>query len=139
MSDPFYYDPPLRVWVAPRNPADYAPLPALLYSSTDDEVLVSEYDRGKKVFSDKKIARQTTANKDFNVIKLEMLAEQGRVLEKAKEEYTNQASVYSHIYDLKPNAYPENAYKLHLEKEEEKEEEKVVTPAKPKPATRRRR
>jgi hypothetical protein len=147
MSERFFCDPPEQVWVMPSDPADLAPLPAILHSYTEHEIIVSEYDRKSKQFLLAERERRTQAFKNFATCRLAMLDRQSTVLEKAKAEYQNQASIYSHLDSMVPAAYPEEAFKSFIKKPEPEEvpdlppDEPIQEQAKPatqRPSRRRR-
>jgi hypothetical protein len=146
MSERFFCDPPEQVWVMPSDPADLAPLPAILHSYDDGAGFISEYDRKSKQF----LLGYTLCEVYFHVFetcRLAMLDRQSAVLAKAKDEYMNQASIYSHLDSMVPAAYPEEAFKSFIKKPEPEEvpdlppDEPIQEQAKPatqRPSRRRR-
>jgi hypothetical protein len=140
MSERVFCDPPEQVWIVPTDPADLAPLPAILHTYTEHEIIVSEYDRKSKQFLLAERERRTTACKTFEECRQLMLQRQRAVLLKAKEEYRNQASVFSHLDNMPPAAYPEDAFKSFTAKPEPEptqEEEQPAPQEQVKPATQR--
>lgn len=127
----------------PSDPADLAPLPAILHSYDDGYACISGYDRKSKQF----LLCETPCEvyfHQFETCRLAMLDRQSAVLAKAKDEYMNQASVYSHLDNMVPAAYPEEAFKSFTAKPEpepEPEEEPIQEQSKPatqRPSRRRR-
>lgn len=138
MSDRTNFDPPLKVWVMPSDHQDLLPLPALLHSETEHEIIASEYDRRSKSFKVFERERRTTAHRDFEACRVAMLQEQSAVLEMAKQEARNQASIYNHILSVPPAAFPDDAYQAFIKKPEAEEEaiQEEVKPEEP-PANER--
>lgn len=120
-----HFDPPLKVWIVPTDHQDLLPLPALLHSETEHEIIVSEYNRRKQCFELFERERRATAHRDFEACRIAMLQEQSAVLEKAKAEAANQASIYNHILSVPRPAFPDDAYEAFTAKPEAQEEEAV--------------
>ena len=144
MSDRIHHDPALRVWIEPTDPGDMLPLPALLHSETEHEVIVSEYNRRKQCFELAERERRTTAHRDFEACRVAMLQRQSAVLELAREEARNQASIYQHILSVPPQPFPNDKADEFLTppakvQEEEGQEKAVQEEVKPTARPRRRR
>lgn len=145
MSDRVNYDPPIKCWVAPSDDSSLMPLPALLHSETEHEVIVSEYDQRQNVFLPQR-ERRTAAHRDFAACRAAMFEDRREKLDKLRAEYQNAASICSHIDNLIPVAFPKSAFDTYMAEafprpnptpEPPAAEEPAPEPAPSKPATQR--
>ena len=137
MSDRVFYDPFFPAWVIPSDENDLAPLPALLVSSTEHEIVVHEYDRPARQFKAETRERRTKAYAHFEECRIAMLQIRAEILNTARVEAQNQASIYNHILSMSPVLFPDEQADDFFAKQVQGQEEAQAGQEVTKPAIKR--